>query len=90
MSRDRTFDLQRVNAERRKRGKRPLTPAITQRPDGFYCNKCGRMCESVSIERSWTRMHDYIAPTGEVIVTVECHGERIKFSNWHGVLEVTI
>lgn len=55
-----------------------------------FCEKCGRAVESVTIEKpavSFDGDDGYTASahTGEIIITVECHGERWSMSNWRGV-----
>lgn len=41
-----------------------------------YCERCKRTVESISIEKTAL----------ETIVTVECHGERLRVSDMRGVL----
>ena len=57
-----------------------------------WCNKCNRPVESFTIETPLvaipypgepTLHQDY---TGEIILTIECHGEKWRASNLWGVI----
>lgn len=62
-------------------------------PDPFpFCEKCGRQVDRFEIETPVRRAPNiqtgYMQAehTGEVILTITCHGETWKASNWHGRL----
>ncbi len=59
-----------------------------------WCTKCNKPVESYELatpieaippagpnDPDWSQQH-----TGEMILTVNCHGETFKCSNWWGVL----
>jgi hypothetical protein len=55
-----------------------------------WCIKCNKQVDSVAVEfrvvpKDWQPFPETIY-TGEVIMTVTCHGESFKVSNWYGVL----
>lgn len=58
-----------------------------------FCEKCGRQVDYFEVETPVQRVEDqfsgYITAshTGEVIVSVTCHGETWKMSNWHGRID---
>jgi hypothetical protein len=63
-------------------------------PDGYpWCNKCNKPVDSIVYETPLREKpislyrHNYFREmehTGEVIVTVKCHGEEWKVSNQRG------
>jgi len=69
---------------------------VNQTPEGYfaaYCNRCGRHVDKVSWE--WPMMTGYDSdgimgsrPTGEVVVTIECHGEIFSASNRRGEIKM--
>jgi hypothetical protein len=55
---------------------------------------CNKPVDGWSIEYGMNTIHSYagqsfIVSSGEVIVTVRCHGESITISNWRGIIEKT-
>lgn len=54
-----------------------------------WCQRCNKFVEAFSIETPMSvvgappKFHEH---TGEIIVTVECHGEHYVESNWRGRL----
>jgi hypothetical protein len=56
-----------------------------------HCIKCGRRVDSFRIEtpavKEGPRYQDKFVNTGEVIFTVECHGETWRASNWRGLID---
>lgn len=64
---------------------------ISKTEDGeVTCLRCKRPVDHVRVE--WPHLttdENGLAVkrrTGEVILTIECHGEKWKASNWYGVL----
>jgi len=66
--------------------------AVLDRPDGIpFCEKCQRRVDHFSITTPVEPVPGFEAfgsqrHTGEVIVTIECHGEKWVQSNWAGKL----
>jgi hypothetical protein len=68
---------------------------VNETPEGYfaaYCRICGKHVERVD----WEYKCEIVGPdpysqrlqhTGEVIVSLHCHGSSIKVSNWRGVIE---
>ncbi len=56
-----------------------------------FCLKCQRNVEELEVETLVETIHGWQGSTshhtGEVIVTVRCHGEQWKASNWRGILK---
>lgn len=67
---------------------------INRTPEGYfaaYCNKCGRHVDTIEYETpiqalpNWKRFGMLEGKhTGEVIITIKCHGETFTVSNWRG------
>lgn len=56
-----------------------------------WCNKCNKpvdFCEVIGrIFSTHPSNHlPHTKPTGEKIITIRCHGEQFKVSNWRGVV----
>lgn len=55
-----------------------------------FCLRCQRPVASCGIETPFETIHGWQGSisthTGEIIVTVQCHGETWKASNWRGRL----
>jgi hypothetical protein len=72
----------------------PFTTAPAQlfhdvRSDLPLCTKCNKPVEHVSVEYGLRRdasrgLPDTIDHSGEVVLLIECHGEKFKISNWRG------
>jgi hypothetical protein len=71
------------------RGGTGLAPIVLGVP---HCLKCNRAVDSYEIEMPFTESQPSGAPhaiparTGEIILTVSCHGEEWRVSTWHGRL----
>lgn len=54
------------------------------------CTVCGKPVDSIQWDTPVDCVWGYHGPTpfytGEIIITVKCHGEIWTFSNWQGVL----
>lgn len=73
---------------------RPLTAlALTNgHPEPPFCEKCKRVVESFEWETPVTvvpsdRYFREMVHTGEIIVTIRCHGEEWAMSNFRGRIE---
>lgn len=57
-----------------------------------WCDQCNKKVDSFQWETPVDTIYDAATGgarfihTGEIIVTVECHGEKWKASNWRGRL----
>jgi hypothetical protein len=55
-----------------------------------HCEKCNKPVDEVEVENclDYTSNGFYLVPhyTGERILTIRCHGEKWKYSNWRGAL----
>ncbi len=62
-------------------------------PQWAMCSKCGTPVYTVSVREPYDRTiadeNGNNPMTGEVIVAVECHGERWEWSSWHGTQDGT-
>jgi hypothetical protein len=70
----------------------PLPDALrpSASSDGFpICVQCERAVDSVDVETPTEIIAgaygSAMGHTGEVIMTVRCHGEKWRISNWRGV-----
>lgn len=54
------------------------------------CMKCGRPVNSwiidTPVESDGSSLITRMRRTGEIILTVECHGEKWRASNWRGII----
>lgn len=63
--------------------------------DGFpHCNICNQPVGEFHIEYPLEikSIYPYIQKghTGEIIITIKCHGDLFKISNWRGILASVI
>ena len=51
------------------------------------CTKCNKPVDSIKVEFGIHEIGHYpvtICQSGEIVLTISCHGEKFTVSNWHG------